>query len=90
MLAKITRGCQISIPKAIIKQAHMEEGCQYVDIVYSKGEIHLKPVEVEERISPEQHEKFLRWAMSDEELAAEFPSFDEMLKDLKSPPKKKA
>ena len=63
MLAKITRGNQITIPKEIIKKAHLKESSPYVDVEYTGGVIYLKPVTVEERIEPEQFEKFQKWAL---------------------------
>lgn len=58
MLAKLTRGNQVTIPKGIIRKAHLKEGNDYVDVEYANGIIYLKPVEVEERISPESFESF--------------------------------
>lgn len=58
MLAKLTRGNQVTIPKGIIRKAHLREGNDYVDVEYANGIIYLKPVEVEERIPPETFEKF--------------------------------
>ena len=51
MLAKLTRGNQITIPKAMVKKAKLKEGNDYLDVVYIKGVIVLKPVDVVERIS---------------------------------------
>ena len=84
MLAKITRSNQITIPREIIKKAHLSTESDYVDVQYSNGVITIKPVDVEERIPPEQYEKFIQWALSDEETAAEFSSYDKMMKHLKS------
>jgi AbrB family looped-hinge helix DNA binding protein len=60
MLTKLTRGNQITIPKPIIEKAHLKSGIDYLQIEYREGVIYLKPVEVEERISPETLEKFQR------------------------------
>ena len=59
MLAKITRGNQLTIPKEIVRKAHLKEGDDYVDVEYAEGVILLKPVEVEERIPPEAFERFV-------------------------------
>ena len=88
MLAKITRSNQITIPRQIIKKAHLSTESDYVDVQYADGVITIKPVNVEERTPPEQVEKFMRWALSDEERAAEFSSFDGILKSLKPHPAK--
>lgn len=58
MLTKLTRGNQITIPKPVIEKAHLKAGSDYLDVEYREGIICLKPVEVEERISPEIYEKF--------------------------------
>ena len=63
MLAKLTRGNQITIPKPIVKQAGLREGTtEYLDIQYVKGVICLTPVDMEERIPPEAYERLLERA----------------------------
>lgn len=62
MLAKLTRGNQVTIPKPIVKQAGLREGAEYLDVQYVKGVICLKPVDVEERIPPEAYERLLEGA----------------------------
>ncbi len=88
MLAKITRGNQITIPKEIIKKAHLGASCPYVDIEYSNGQVHLKPVTIEEQIAPEQLEKFHKWALSDADKNHEYGSIDELVDHLKKRTKK--
>lgn len=51
MLAKITRGNQVTIPKEIVEKAHIEESSPYVEVNYSHGVIILKPVVVEDKDS---------------------------------------
>ncbi len=58
LLTKLTRGNQITIPKPIIEQAHLKSGSDYLEVEYQSGIIYLKPVDVEERITPEIYEKF--------------------------------
>ena len=60
MLAKLTRGNQLTIPKEIVQQVHLQAGRDYLDVAYLNGVIILKPVDVEERVSPEAYEKFLK------------------------------
>lgn len=60
MIAKLTRGNQITIPKPIVEQAHLKAGSDYMEVEYRDGIICLKPVDVEERIAPEVFEKFQR------------------------------
>ena len=63
MLAKLTRGNQLTIPKPIVRQAGLREGAaEYLDVQYVKGIICLKPVDVEERIPPEAYERLLEHA----------------------------
>ena len=64
MLAKLTRGNQFTIPKSIADQAHLQAGRDYLDVVYLKGVIVLKPVEVEERVPPEAYEAFIHDALT--------------------------
>jgi AbrB family looped-hinge helix DNA binding protein len=67
MLAKVTRGNQVTIPKDIVKRAHIREGNDYVDVVYVKGVICLKPVDVEDRIPDENYERLIQKAFTEEQ-----------------------
>lgn len=82
MLAKISRGNQITIPKEIVKKAHLNLET-YVDIGYQNGSIVLKPVTVEERISEEQFEKFQLWALQKEHRDETFMNMKEAVRSLK-------
>lgn len=82
-LAKITRGNQVTIPKAIAKLARLSQSSCYVQITYENGLICLKPVSVEEQIDPAQFEKFQAWALKDEKGDATFGSLDEGIRHLK-------
>lgn len=66
MLSKLTRGNQITIPKTIIEKARLKSGVDYLQVEYREGVIYLKPVEVEERISPETFETFQSQALKRE------------------------
>lgn len=66
MLAKLTRGNQVTIPKAIVKKAGLKTGNDYLEVEYAEGIIYLRPVDVEERIPPEVFEKFKEMALSEE------------------------
>lgn len=66
ILTKLTRGNQITIPKPIIEKAHLKSGVDYLQVEYREGVIYLKPVEVEERISPETFEKFQKQMLKKE------------------------
>ena len=58
MLAKLTRGNQITIPKEIVRKAGLTMGEHYLDVLYQDGLIFIKPVDLEERIAPEILEKY--------------------------------
>lgn len=88
MLAKITRGNQITIPKEIVQKAKLSGSSPYVDVDYANGVIHLKPVTVEERVQPEQYEKFQKWALSKNQDDNTFGSLTEGIAHLKKRPKK--
>lgn len=60
MLAKLSRGNQLTIPKEIVDRIRLQAGRDYLEVTYLHGMIILKPVDVEERVSPESYEKFLQ------------------------------
>ena len=88
MLAKITRGNQVTIPKEIMKQAHLEESSPYVEVDYSNGAIILKPVTIEERLPVEQFKKFQDWALQEEKGDVRFQSREEGIRHFKKRLKK--
>ncbi|OGW81739.1 MAG: hypothetical protein A3C47_02485 [Omnitrophica bacterium RIFCSPHIGHO2_02_FULL_51_18] len=63
MLAKVTRGNQVTIPKEIAKKAHIRNGNDYVDVSYDHGVICLKPVDIEYRIPEENYRNLLKKAV---------------------------
>ncbi len=88
MLAKITRGNQITIPKEIVRKARLSSSSLYVDVEYSNGIICLKPVTVEERIDPEQFEKLNKWALHKEDGDTKLDSLREGIDQLRKRAKK--
>ena len=64
MLAKLTRGNQLTIPKEIVERVRLQAGRDYLDVTYLHGVIVLKPVDVEERIPPESYEALLKDAFT--------------------------
>ena len=64
MLAKLTRGNQLTIPKEIVTRVRLQAGRDYLDVTYLHGVIILKPVDVEERIPPESYEALLKEAFT--------------------------
>ena len=89
MLAKITRGNQITIPKEIVQKAHLKKWAPYLEVSYEQGVICLKPVTVEEQVSPEQYDKFAQWALRKDKEDLEFSSLEEAIQHLKKRSKKK-
>lgn len=89
MLAKITRGNQVTIPKDIMKKAHLTESSLYVDVDYFNGTIMLKPVDVEERIPQEQLEKLGDWALKPEAGALSYRTLSAGIQHFKNKIKKK-
>ena len=82
MLAKLTRGNQLTIPKEIVQQAHLHTGRDYLDVSYLHGVIVLKPVDVEERVPPEAYETLLKEAFTAEsgDIVADAKTADTVLK----------
>ena len=64
MLAKLTRGNQLTIPKTIVRHTHLQAGHDYLDVSYLNGVIILKPVDVEERVPPEAYETLITDALT--------------------------
>ena len=67
MLAKRTRGNQITIPKEVIRQAGLTAKDTYFDVVCDGGVIQLKPVSIEERIPPQVYAALLKQAFTEED-----------------------
>ena len=88
MLAKITRSNQITIPKEILLKAHLSVESDYVDVQYHHGMITIKPVDVEERVSSEQYDKFAAWALQKKAGDSPSESFDAMAQRLQGRQKK--
>lgn len=66
MLSKLTRGNQITIPKAIVERLGLRVGRDYVDVEYVDGIIYLKLVDIEARIPKEDLEKIKKKALQEE------------------------
>ena len=66
MLTKLTRGNQLTIPKAIVRRLGLKSGSDYLEVEYVKGIICIRPVDVEERIPPETYENFKEKALREE------------------------
>ena len=63
-MAKLTRGNQLTIPKQVINQAHLQAGRDYLEVTYTHGVILLKPMDVEARVPPETYEALLKDAFT--------------------------
>ena len=66
MLAKLTRGNQLTIPKVIVKRLGLKPGSDYLEVEYAEGIIYIRPVDVEERIPPETYERFKEKVLREE------------------------
>lgn len=62
MLIKKSSKNQIAIPGELLKKAGLSAGDQWFDINYFHGGFLLKPMVIEEKLSPEEIEKLERWA----------------------------
>ena len=89
MLSKITRGNQLTIPKNIVEKAGLTQSSPYVDVEYANGIIFLKLVTVEEKVHPEQFDKFQKWALRKEEGNQTFRSLKEGIRHFEKRTKKK-
>lgn len=63
MLTKLTRGNQVTIPKAIMERAGLKHKRDYFNVEYVDGVICLMPVDIEARIAKETFEKFQKAAL---------------------------
>lgn len=59
MLAKLSKGNQITLPKKVVERAHLKAGTDYVEVEYENGRIYLKPVDIHDRVAPEQYDRLL-------------------------------
>lgn len=82
MLAKLTRGNQFTIPKAIVEKLRLQAGRDYLEVSYAHGMVVLKPVDVEERVPPEAYEALLRDAFTPNpgDLTADAKTAESVLK----------
>ena len=82
MLAKLTRGNQLTIPKKIVNKIQLQAGRDYLDVTYLNGVIVLKPVDVEERIPPEAYDRFIKDVLTVRpgDIVADERSADNVLK----------
>ena len=64
MLAKLTRGNQLTIPKPIVQRAGLKAGRDYLSVMYLKGIICLKPVEIKERIPAAAYDALIKEAFT--------------------------
>lgn len=64
MLAKLTRGNQLTIPKQVVEQAHLQVGRDYLDVEFLHGLIILKPVDVRVRVSPKAYAALIKDAFT--------------------------
>lgn len=80
MLAKRTRGNQITIPKEIVREAGLEDGDLYFDVVYDGGAIRLIPVEIKAKFPQRAYEKVSEGAFQKE--AGDILAVDQSARDV--------
>ena len=82
MLVKRSSKNQISIPKAVLDRAGLDENDVYFDVGYENGRIILVPMHVEEKISKEAVERFETMALKQESGDRVYSSMDDAIKGL--------
>ena len=83
VLVKRSRKNQVAIPKAILERAGLGPDDVYFRIGYQHGAIILRPVEIEEKISPEALARFKAKVLKGQPGDRAFTSAEELIKDLK-------
>ena len=64
MLAKLTRGNQLTIPKPIVERLHLQSGRDYLHVECLHGAIVLKPVDVKPRGLSVAYDRLLKDAFT--------------------------
>ena len=82
MLVKRSRKNQVALPKAVLEQAGLGPEDVYFSVVYKSGAIILRPVEIEEKISPEALARFEAKAFKREPGDRVYGSVGELITDL--------
>ena len=82
MLVKRSTKNQISIPKAVLDRAGLDENDVYFDVEYESGRIVLIPMHVEEKISKEALERFEAKSLIKESGDKVYGSMDAAVKGL--------
>lgn len=67
MLAKLTRGNQVTIPREIVRQAGLKDGNDLLDVRYADGIIEIVPVAIEERLPADAFERFQKRTLTIED-----------------------
>ena len=83
MLIKRSRKNQIAIPKAILARAGMGPEDLYFDVQYDHGRIVLIPMQLEEKISPEDIKKFESRVLKRETEDKNYSSMEETIAGLR-------
>ena len=82
MLVKRSRKNQIALPKALLERAGVGPNDVYFSIAYKAGAIILKPVEIEEKISPEALARFEANALKREPGDRVYGSMGDLINNL--------
>ena len=83
MLVKRSRKNQVALPKAILERAGLGPEDVYFSVGYRQGAIILRPVEIEEKISPEALARFKTKVLKGQRGDRPFRSMEALVNDLK-------
>lgn len=83
LLVKKSRKNQVALPKAILEQAGLGPEDAYFAVGYRQGAIVLRPVDIEEKLSPEALARFKAKALKGQPGDRTFSSMEAVIKDLK-------
>ncbi len=83
MLVRRSSKNQVALPKAILERAGLGPDDVYFQVEYDRGAIILRPVEIEEKASPEALARFKAKVTKGQPGDRSFRSMDALLRDLK-------
>ena len=83
MLVKRSRKNQVALPKAVLERAGLGPEDVYFSVAYKDGAIILRPVEIEEKITPEALARFRAKVLKGQPGDRTFSSMEALIKDLK-------
>ena len=88
MVVKRSSKNQVAIPKAVLERAGLGPHDIYFDVEYEKGRIVLKPLQLEEKISPESLGRFEKKTLKKESGDQTYASMVEAMRGLHRKPRR--